>query len=317
MIHIANGDIVGSKLGNLPDEVLVWREMYDMGPLAQVSSKEEWIERRALFFENKLAIPRSLFIKNCEEQDRYLDGLNRDREIVLWFEHDRFDQTMFMYLLNELTKKEFTNISMVTIDRYPGIEHFHGLGQLTSQQLEELFYKMKQPISADQFDEAITGWKAYTSPNPIDIEKWLTTSKGKLPFLKQVLKSNLSYFPSCQTGLNDVEVLVLNFLYENPSSFWELFQYISEKRPEDGLSDFHLASIINELVVEKKPLIDSDKPLPNYLNSKTNPKLQLTNYGLNEKRNFERNWWVGGVNLKDNQWFLDENGHLFLHLNFS
>jgi hypothetical protein len=284
-----------------------------LGPLSFDCTKEKWIERRALFFENKLAIPNSFFINNCEEQHRNLENISRDIEIVLWFEHDRYDQTMLMHLLYELSQNEFTNISMVTIDRYPGITPFYGLGQLSSQQLEELFIKKKQPIMPDQIEEAISGWKAYTSQNPKDIEKWLATTKQKLPFLKRALQTHLSYFPSFQTGFNEVELLIINFLHDQPCSFWELFRYIRERRPNDGLSDFHLAALLTELMTGPSPLIESDQPLPNFQNPKTNPNLQL----LNGKKKFESDWWVGGVNLKNNQWFLDEKGHLFRHLNFS
>jgi hypothetical protein len=280
MIHIVNGDVVGVKLGNLPGDVLVWREMYDFGPLVANLSEEDWIKCRAHFFEKKLAIPEQSFIKNCGEQNRYLDEIPRDAEIVLWFEHDRFDQTMLMYLLNELSKKEFKNLSMVTINEYPGINPFYGLGQLSSQQLAELFYKKKQSISVEQMNEAITGWRAYISENSTDIEKWIAVSVGKLPFLKQALFSHLSYFPSVQTGLNEVETLVINFIDKNTCLFTELFHFISKQRSNDGLSDLHFAAILNELMNGTYPLIESDQPLPNYLNPKPNAILKLTSYGL-------------------------------------
>jgi Domain of unknown function (DUF1835) len=65
---------------------------------------------------------------DCEDQNRFLSEITRETEIVLWFEHDRYDQTMLMYLLTELSKKEFMNLSMVTINEYEGVELFYGLG---------------------------------------------------------------------------------------------------------------------------------------------------------------------------------------------
>lgn len=85
--------------------------MYDFGPLIANISQEESIKCRASFFEEKLAIPELIFMKNCEEQNRELDEISRDTKITLWFEHDRYDQFMLMYLLNVLSKKEFKNIS--------------------------------------------------------------------------------------------------------------------------------------------------------------------------------------------------------------
>jgi Domain of unknown function (DUF1835) len=318
MIHIVNGDVVGSKIGSLPGEVLVWREMYDFGPLSEDISDEKEISRRAYFFEKKLGIPAALFIQNCEDQNRYLSEIQRESEIVLWFEQDIYDQTMFMYLLNELTKKEFTNLSMVMINEYQGIEPFYGFGQLSSHQLEELFYKKKQVISADQIIEAITGWRAYTSKNPTDIEKWIAASKQKVPFLTQALQSHLSYFPSIHTGLNEVETLVVNYLKNNSCTFTELFQFISKQRINDGISDLYFAAMLNELMMKPNPLLECDVPLPDYHNAKPISKLRLTSLGkdiFDGKRNYlgllERDWWIGGVYLKEDKWYW--NGKSIIH----
>lgn len=307
MIHIVNGDVVGNKIGNLPGDVLVWREMYDFGPLTNDISDKYWISLRAHFFEKKLAIPAALFIQNCKDQNRFLSEIPKKTEIVLWFEHDRYDQTMLMYLLNELSKNELRNLSMVTINEYEGEEPFYGLGQLTSQQLEELFYNERQPFSDDQMKEAITGWQAYTSKNPVEIETWIAASNQKLPFLKQALQSHLSFFPSIYTGLNEVETFVIKYLDKNTCSFTELFQAITQKRSNDGISDLYFAAMLNELMKGPYPLLKCDVPLPKHESPEPLAKLRLTSNGLDiQKSRFElieRDWWIGGVYLKENKWF--------------
>ncbi|MCM3118365.1 DUF1835 domain-containing protein [Neobacillus sp. MER 74] len=306
MIHIVNGDVVGNKIRNLPGDVLVWREMYDFGPLSHDITGENWISRRAYFFEQKLAIPAALFIQNCKDQNRFLSEIPKETEIVLWFEHDRYDQTMLMFLLNELSKNELKNLSMVTINEYDGEEPFYGLGQLASNQMEELFHKKIQPISDEQIKEAITGWKAYTSKNPAEIETWIAASKQKLPFLKQALRSHLSFFPSIHTGLNEVETFVIKNLDKNPSSFIELFHAITQKRSNDGISDLYFAAMLNELMKGPYPLLECDNPLPNYENPVPLAQLRLTSNGLDiQKSRFElieRDWWLGGVYLNKEKW---------------
>jgi hypothetical protein len=311
MIHIVNGEVVGSKIGNLPGDVLVWREMYDFGPLSKDLSDKNWLNRRANFFEKKLAIPTELFIQNCTRQNRYLSEIPRETEIVLWFEHDRYDQTMLMYLLNELSKKQFKNLSMVTINEYEGEDFFYGLGQLSSQQLEVLFYKENQIITEEQMQEAITGWKAYTSEDPTEIEKWIASSKQKLPFLKKALQSHLSYFPSVHTGLNELETLVINYLDRDTCSFPDLFQAITQKRINDGISDLYFASMLNELMNGPYPLLESDYPLPNFQNPEPKAMLRLTSNRLDKQKDrfklVKRDWWIGGVSVKEDNWFWDGN----------
>ena len=185
MIHIVNGDALANKMKSFNGIVMPWREMYDFGPLMKNSTQEMLINERALFFEEKVGIPASLFIENSQKQNQWLDHLPRNSEIILWFEHDRYDQTMLMFLLNELSTKEFENLSMVSINQYPGIEPFFGLAQLTSQQLNELVHTKGRPITKEQIREAVAGWNAYTSTNPIEIETWITTSNGSPSFLEK------------------------------------------------------------------------------------------------------------------------------------
>lgn len=212
MFHIVNGDVVGKKLLNV-EKVIVWREMYDVGPFNLMWSNEDLYQNRAIFFEKKCKIPSSFFVKNCIDQYKQLKELSPEEEVVLWFEHDRYDQIMMIYLLTELTTLGFQTISLVSIDRYEGIEPFHGLGQLTTDQLMGLL-PLKKAVTTKQIEEAITVWKAYQSNDPEDLKKWLQNHNFELPFLKQAVISHLSYFPSTKTGLNEVEYLALSFISE-------------------------------------------------------------------------------------------------------
>lgn len=317
MIHIVNGDVVGKKIGNLEGDILIWREMYDMGPLVHNCSEEEFINDRARFFEEKFGIPTTLFIDNCKNQYRMLHEIPRTTEITLWFEHDRYDQTMLMFLLHELSKRGFEKLSMVTTNQFPGIEPFYGLGQLTTEQLTDLFIYQKQTISKEQIKEGSSGWMAYTSENPHEIEKWIANSKGYLPFLKQSLQSHLEYFPSIKNGLNAVESLVLSYINNGACSFGELFQYISQKRVNDGLSDLHFSAILNQLTLGEFPLLQCDLPLPNYKEQDPHANIKLTSFGLNilkgKTDRFEYisiDWWLGGVHLKDDQWRRDQKSFI-------
>jgi hypothetical protein len=315
MIHLVNGDVVGEKLIDLDGEVLVWREMYDFGPLFHSGSEDELIEARAHYFEEKIGIPASLFSENCVKQIQKLHEIPRVTEITLWFEHDRYDQTMLMYLLNKLSALGFENLSMITLNAYPGIEPFWGLGQLSSQQLTDLFYTDKKRVTQEQIQEAIVGWAAYTSPNPSDLEKFISETANHLPFLKQALHTHLSYFPSKVNGLNEVENLALHFINEQNCSFPKVFQYISEQRTNDGLSDLQFAAMLNPFMEGDFPLLISDGLMPSFTDPKPKATISLTSFGLDvlegECDRFEYmgiDWWLGGVHLQQDQWRWDRSG---------
>lgn len=303
MIHIVNGDIIGDKLQNIEGVVIVWREMYDFGPLSLDWSAEEQLKRRAQFFEEKLAIPAPFFTVNCQSQSRLLDNLSRNEEIILWFEHDRYDQTMLMYLLTNLAAKGFGNLSMVSIDQYPGIQPFHGLGQLSAQQLLELI-DWKKKISNEQIEEAISGWEAYNSPHAKAIEDWVTNERHELPYLLQVMENNQNFFPSDTNGLNEMEQLSLTLLKKGVNSFKDLFRLVGERGINDGISDLHFAAILNELTKGNTPLLTCDRPLPNYNQQDYDVQLVMTPEGNDVLAGKSHradlvglDWWVGGVHL--------------------
>ncbi|CAM3637105.1 DUF1835 domain-containing protein [Marinicrinis lubricantis] len=319
MIHIVNGDIVGEKLiHQVEGEVIVWREMYDYGPLLSKGSREEHLRRRAAFFEEKVGIPAKLFMESCEQQYRKLDELPRDTEVTLWFEHDRYDQMMLIYLITELNNRGFQKLSMVTLNEYSGIEPFYGMGQLSSLQLKELGLTHHQSLTPDQLQEAVEAWTAYTSENPLDTEQWIKASGQRLPFLTHAMQRHLRYYPSVHTGLNEIEDKSLRYIGDRACTFEALFEHISRSIPHDGLSDLQFAAILNQLTRGDFPLLDCDGPLPNYGNPNSSAMLRLTSSGKQVLQgNRDRfsctgiDWWLGGVHLQDGSWRWDGERLIF------
>jgi hypothetical protein len=304
MIHIVNGDVLGNKIKGLNGEIIVWREMYDFGPLNSNWSNEELINNRANFFEDNLKIPASLFIQNCHNQLDQLKKISREEEVVLWFEHDRYDQTMLMYVLTQLSFQNIVNLSMVSVNSYPNISPFYGLGQLNFEQLTKLC-NQRVKITSNQIKEAVTGWNVYSSSTREDINKWITDEQHELPFLLETFKRQESYFPSTITGLNEIELLLLNTIATETCSFRDLYKSISPLLINDGLSDLHIAALLNELIKGENALLEIDGSLSNFGNHNLNPNLTITQNGenvLEEKANrldlIGIDWWVGGVHLK-------------------
>ncbi|MBO1512024.1 DUF1835 domain-containing protein [Metabacillus bambusae] len=304
MIHIVNGDVLGKKVKGINGDIIVWREMYDFGPLNSNWSNEELINNRATFFEDKHNIPSSLFIQNCHNQLNQLNKISREEEVVLWFEHDRYDQTMLMYILTQLSIQNFVNLSMVSVNSYPTIFPFYGLGQLNFEQLTNLF-NQRVKITSKQVKEAVTGWNAYTSSNPKEIKKWITDEQHELPFLLETFIRHERYFPSALTGLNEIESLVLNTIAKKTCSFRDLYKSISPLLINDGLSDLHIAALLKELIKGENALLEIDGPLPAFEYNHLDPNLTISPNGENVLEGKENrldligiDWWVGGVHLK-------------------
>ncbi|MDQ0201501.1 hypothetical protein [Neobacillus ginsengisoli] len=84
-----------------------------------------------------------------------------------------------------------------------------------------------------------------------------------------------------------------------------LFHFVSKQRSIDGICDRHFAAILNGLTYGPYPLLECDRPLPNYQNQAPVSKVSLTSIGLDVLYNQqdyleieERDWWLGEVFLK-------------------
>ncbi|WP_158290407.1 DUF1835 domain-containing protein [Halobacillus salinus] len=309
MIHIVNGDAVGSRL-NVEGEVIIWREMYDWGPLHYEWDAADLIGRRAAFFEEQLELPASLFIKTSQEQWKALHRMEKHEEVVLWFEHDRYDQTMLMYLLHEL-RNSGHRLSMVTLDSHPEVDRFYGMGQLSEEQLLAL-EKTKQPVTPEQVEEAVEGWRAYASPQLSKLEQWILESVHTLPYLKEAMVSHLDYIPCGDKGLSIVEEWILLYLDGHIRTFHDLLREIQSRR-NDGISDFYLSYLLKQLGT----LVEVEGALPDFTADRVNPNLTLSSKGkevLEGKRSridiIGLDTWVGGARLYCSKQEIEDDWHV-------
>src|SRR5439155_25032121 len=74
-----------------------------------------------------------------ERRDRQLvEALRDDRQVVLWFEHDLYDQLQLVDVLALAHTKEAAP-ELIVIGSFPGNPFFAGLGVLTARELETLW----------------------------------------------------------------------------------------------------------------------------------------------------------------------------------
>ena len=76
-----------------------------------------------------------------------VDGRAGCDEMILWFEHDLFDQLNLIQVLDRLVRVETeAPVSLICIGSFPGRPNFKGLGQLTPDELASLL-ETRQPVS--------------------------------------------------------------------------------------------------------------------------------------------------------------------------
>lgn len=256
MLHIVNGDSFGTKLraSGIDGDILVWRESLIEGPVfVDFSSEEARCVRRKYFAER--GIPERLFQENTESQEAELDERSQNEEgIVLWFEHDLYDQIMLIHLLYRL-RETAVPLYLLCIDSFPGVSLFSGLGQLTPEQTAELHGTWK-PVTAEQLTAAQIAWEAYAGGDPLSVQALLEDLRLEcLPFLVPALQAHLQKFPSYADGLDVVQSFALSHIDAGITNPLELFKQFCEKEHRFGLGDVQFWACLQEMTGAEHPLI--------------------------------------------------------------
>src|SRR5437016_9605075 len=88
-------------------------------------------------------------------------------ELILWFEHDLFDQLNLIQLLTWIRERlpSAKVVSLVCVGSFPGYPRFKGLGELTPDELASLL-ETRQRVSETQYSLAEIAWQAFREPTP-------------------------------------------------------------------------------------------------------------------------------------------------------
>jgi hypothetical protein len=88
-------------------------------------------------------------------------------ELVLWYEHDLFDQLNLIQLLHRIgqTVLGAKPVSLICIGAFPGRPKFKGLGELTPDELASLV-ETRRPVTATECALAERAWQAFRAPDP-------------------------------------------------------------------------------------------------------------------------------------------------------
>ncbi|MFC5406530.1 DUF1835 domain-containing protein [Cohnella soli] len=311
MLHIVNGDFVGDKLrkGNIRGDVLVWREVYPVGPVS-VNMEEPW-SPRVEYLERTLGISADDYVTNYKSQEQILQNYHQYDEIVLWFEHDLFDQLMLSYLLHWFSKRTLghTKLNLLCIGDYPGIDLFRGLGQLTTRQLEALSGTW-QRIGQKELETGRRIWEAYASPEIERHVEILHEDTSALPFANAALELHLSRLPSVKNGLGIVEQTALDLIRRGINNPRELFKEVGNRLSVLGMGDLEFWYRLWSMSQQPNALLElrGQYAFPDYRQkmapSFENCEVALTELGL-EVAVGEKDWvnvkgmdeWYGGLRL--------------------
>jgi hypothetical protein len=248
VLHVTNGDCAagGLRQAGLPGTVVISADVLHDGPAPAVG-EDDWNRIRADYLASRGNGAADRIRSELVQWDANVDAGAGEDEVVLWFEHDLFDQLLLIRLLDRIADwPRRPRVTMISTDRY--------LGPLAPAELAAMFPSRRE-VSDDQLKLARTAWGAFRSSDPSDLEAVLSLDTTLLPFLAAALGRHLEEFPSPKEGLSRTERDILSILMRGPRSPRELFpaQQVFEDRVFMGDSSF--AWILHGLAASTPALI--------------------------------------------------------------
>jgi redox-sensitive transcriptional activator SoxR len=129
-----------------------------------------------------------------------LEALRDNLQVVLWFEHDLYDQLQLLDVL-ALAHTEEAAPELIVIGSFPGKPTFAGLGELTARELETLWPSRRRAAPA-ALGVATSAWAALQAPEPTTLTQWATHESAQLPFVATALRRLLEELPAPADGLS-------------------------------------------------------------------------------------------------------------------
>ena len=307
MLHVLNGDATRIPLerSGVPGDLTVWADVLHDGPTPAGLSPEHWREVRARHLASRLGVPDAEVLDSYRQADAALDRFRDHDEVVFWFEHDLFDQLILVRHLHWLSQQETgaTRFSLICIGSFPGVEPFHGLGQLRPEQLASLL-GARQAIAPEQVATGSRVWCAYCESDPADLLVVMEDGASALPFLEGAMHRQFEDYPWLGDGLSRSERQILVALERGARTPHEVFSATQRMEERIFMGDRTFWSVVQSLAAARHPLIALDvTPRPGRLPDGT---LALTDTGRDvlagradhvALNGVDR--WMGGVHLTD------------------
>lgn len=274
------------------------------GPVPDLEG-EAFYKLRADFISTAYGLPLQEIQTRQKLSYEKLDNLQSYAKVVLWFEHDSFDQLILAYLLNHISGLSSSPaIDLICVNNIPGVLGFMGLGQLAPEMLIWVWENCRAPLTAEQIDLGKVVWKAVQQENPMALEAIISQGTPEIPPMATALERHLMELPASNNGLSLTQLLSLEIIADNGSiKGGKLFnQLMREREPLPFLGDLMFWSVLVELAQDKNPLIvyedmEQPPPWPERQISLTDTGKKILNGDLNYLDITQLERWVGGIKV--------------------
>jgi hypothetical protein len=302
-LHIRCGNDIQHKLAiaGFVGDFLAFPDPYVQGPVPKTESLEEFLRIRVEFLATAYGVEETYehFLQLYQSLEQARDY----QRVMLWFEHDSYDQLILARLLDYFSDpaKRPARLQFISITHFPGVKIFNGLGQLPPEALRMLWEQFTD-VTEPQFTLGRQAWEAITALTPEALVTLIATDTPALPTMAIALRRHLQELPATKNGLSLTEQLTLQVLAEKGAmNAARLFGwYTNHYEPLTFWGDLQYWLVLSGLAEAPRPALTLEK-------HGENPKdwqVDITPLGHDLLDN-KADWltlnpvqrWVGGVQV--------------------
>lgn len=287
MLHITNGDSAAERIQalQLGGEVLPWRDVLHDGPVPAPATLDSLRPLRARFLASD-ARSAVQIAEDFEARDRRLGSSLREDEVVLWFEHDLYDQLQLLQILDWYAMHRGSQrVTLAQSDDY--------LGTMEPARLRAV-WERRADVTDAQFTAAQRAWAAFSAPDPQGIQAVFDTM-AVLRYVRPALLRLLEEFPDVKTGLSRTERQILETLVVGSWPLKDLFTAAHHDREDPiFLGDLGFFDTVRALAAGDSPLVGLDGERA-WL---TDAGREVLSGRLDRVETLGIDRWLGGVHLK-------------------
>ncbi|HEY1882636.1 MAG TPA: DUF1835 domain-containing protein [Candidatus Cybelea sp.] len=287
-LHITNGDgalYLLKKAGVLGTHV-AWHDPLNVGPVPAGLSLEETTALRTRYLAARGYDNPIKLIHEFERRDALLRRAGEFEEVVLWFEHDLFDQLQLLQILTALDELRLHpgQVAVVQTDHY--------LSGVTVDEMLALLPKRRTATEAI-FRSARRSWERFISPTPDGLLAAAGEDAIGLPYLRAALRRMCEEYPATRDGLSRSQRQALYAIAQGPAANDELFARSQAREEATFMSKRAFAMMLDDLRAGEGALYEGE-----------GPTVALTALGCRvlagdadwlEEHPVDR--WIGGVHL--------------------
>jgi len=266
-LHVANGTSTTRLIeaAGIPGTLSIWADPLYEGPVPGYLTDAELLEVRT----RHLAGVAATISDALGGAEASLDAINDLRqwraaierhesydELILWFEHDLFDQLNLVQLLAWIHGRLpiAKVVSLVCVGSFPGHPGFKGLGELAPDELASLL-DTRQPVVEEQYSLAERAWQLFREPTPEGFDNLRQGDTAALPYLAAAIKRFLQEYPATGDGLSRSERRLLRLAAAGPVDLRAGFPRMHDGEAAYYITDASLAALAETLSRTSPPLL--------------------------------------------------------------